>query len=771
MEEKNYKNFIEQGMPEREYSLEEILAEYNTDNYNMSPEAESLSERSKRIVLEAIDDAVGQSSMNSIDDIVEDTVSKEIARTAAEVMKKQKKGKSQRRGRQKPLKEPSTQESEAPTAEFPAVKSESKAKAESPDEEKLRYSVRELEDTNVSDTYAEPVVDDYPEPYDIDEDGLNDEPEHGAGKKKAARKRGALSPMIALLALLTSRHNQRSQADDIRATPDEEDADVPEMEPERAAKFYSGQSGFLKLRGKVAAGVCLVMLYITLAFDSFLPLAGALRGCTACSLVLLIMLLTVMLCGLDVFTAGLMSLVRGRPNADSLVSISCVMACADALIIGVENTAAFGLPFCTVSAVSMCFSIWGAYFTCEGLRRSFKISASKKASAITAENGMSAKSSALIRSERGISGAVRRSETADLTEYVYNMLAPVLIAVAIVLGALASFFHGQSGAFVHCMSVMLAVSAAFSAGICFALPFAINAKKLYAVGAAICGWAGVRDIGRSRNVVIKDSDIFPRDAMEISTIRVLEGATADKVISYTGSVIAASGNGMAAAFTDLLSRNGYSLCKVENFQANDGGGMTAVVNGELVMVGSTGFMNLMGIRVPQKIATRDTVFTAVNGRLVGIFNIDYKVTPAVQDALGLLQRTRREPIFALRDFNFSPTAIENKFHLPADRINFPSFSERFRISGAVIDNTSPVAAVVCRDGMIPITELSERGGKLYLGVVAGTAIAAAAAVIGAVIMFVNCWQGNFVAGSAASALLWMLVSLLPEAGICFWLQR
>lgn len=764
MEEKNYKNFIEQGAPEREYSLEEILAEYNTGNYNMSPEPESLSERSKRIVLEAIDDAVGQSSMSSIDDIVEDTVSKEIARSAAEVMKKQKKGKSAKHGRQKQKQQLSADESEVSMAEFPALKTEAKA------EEKVEYTVRELEDFNSSDSYAESAGDDYPELYDADEEELDVEREHRA-KKKTYGKGSVLSPVVALLALITSRHNQRSQADDIRATPDEEDADVPEMEPEKAARFYAQQSGFLKLRVKVAAAVCLVMLYITLAFDSFLPLAGALRGCTACSLVLLIMLLTVMLCGLDVFTAGVMSLVRGRPNADSLVSVSCIMACADALVIGVENTAAFGLPFCSVAAVSMCFSIWGAYFTCEGLRRSFKVSASKKAAAITAEKGMSAKASALIRSTRGISGAVKRSETADLTEYVYNVLTPVLIAAAIVLGALASFFHGQSGAFVHCMSVMLAVSAAFSAGICFALPFAISAKKLYSVGAAICGWAGARDIGRSRNVVIKDSDIFPRDALEISTIRVLEGATADKVISYTGSVIAASGNGMAAAFSELLSRNGYSLCKVENFQANDGGGMTAVVNGELVMVGSTGFMNLMGIRVPQKIATRDTVFSAVNGRLVGIFSIDYKVTPAVQDALGLLQRTRREPIFALRDFNFTPTAIENKFHLPADRINFPSFSERFRISGAVIDESSPVAAVVCRDGMIPITELSERGGKLYWGIVAGTAIAAAAAVIGVIIMFVICWQGSFAAGSAARALLWMLVSLLPEAGICFWLQR
>jgi len=318
---------------------------------------------------------------------------------------------------------------------------------------------------------------------------------------------------------------------------------------------------------------------------------------------------------------------------------------------------------------------------------------------------------------------------------------------------------------------MLAVSASFSAGICFALPFAITAKKLHDSGAAICGWGGARDIGRSRNVVISDMDLFPRENIEITTIRVLENSFADKVIAYTGSVIVASGNGMASAFSALLERNGYSLCRVENFEASDGGGMSAVVGGEQVLVGSNGFMNLMGIRTPQKIITRDMVFTAINGTLVGIFDISYKVTPATQDALGLMQRTRREPIFALRDFNLSPVAIENKFHLPADKINFPSFTERFRISGTPVTEASPVAAVVCREGVMPVVEMSERGSRLYWGVMAGTAIAAAAAVIGLILMFISCWQGNFEAASAAKALLLMLLPLLPQAGICFWLQR
>lgn len=757
MEDKNYKNFIEQDSMAEEYSLEEILAEYNSLDYDIPPEGGSLSERSKRIVMDAIDDAVTQADIDSIDDIVEDTVSQAMAESEPE-----------------PEPEPGP-ETEAGTEPGDGLEPEDEL-VDIPEEKSLsEYEIREMVDSDERERYAsydpEDELDPDPDP-DSDED--EDVPARVRREKKKPSlpdKEKFLSPIIALLALVTHRRSRRVEADEGLATADSEDENIPEMAPEKASKFYGAQLPLLKLRARAATAVSLVMLYITLAFDSFLPLAGAMKGSTACAFVLLIMLLTVMLCGLDVFTAGIMSLVRGRPTADSLVSAGCVMAAADALIIGLDNTGAFGLPFCAISAVSMSFSIWGAYYTCIGLRRSFKLMGSKKAAAVTAEKGINPKGCALMKSARGITGAVRRSEMADLGEYVYNVLTPVVLACALVLGALASFFHGQSGAFIHCVSIMLSAASAFGAGICFALPFAISSKKLYSVGAAICGWGGVRDIGRSKNVVVSDSDIFPADSMEISAIRVLEGSMADKVISYTGSVVAASGNGMAGVFSALLERNGYSLCKVENFAANDGGGMTAVVCGENVMVGSTGFMNLMGIRVPQKIATRDTVFTAINGTLVGIFNIDYKVTAAVQDALGILQRTSREPVFALRDFNISPVAIENKFHLPADKINFPSFSERFRISGIRVTEDSPVSAVVCRDGVVPLVELSGRGARLYWGVAAGTAIAAAAAVLGLVIAFISCWQGNFEAASAAKALLWMALALLPQAGICFWLQR
>ena len=48
-------------------------------------------------------------------------------------------------------------------------------------------------------------------------------------------------------------------------------------------------------------------------------------------------------------------------------------------------------------------------------------------------------------------------------------LTPLLLAMALVLGLLASVAHGQGKAVVHCVSVMLSASGAFSAALSFAL--------------------------------------------------------------------------------------------------------------------------------------------------------------------------------------------------------------------------------------------------------------------------------------------------------------
>jgi hypothetical protein len=750
MYEDEHKYIANENLP-ADFSLDDILAEYKQQVPEQPEENESIAQRSKRIVMEALNQTVSQASLSSIEDLIDDAVQEEY----------------ENQPQPEPEEEEAQPEEEKPdelTEKDEELISQLERERQGTEESEpiSQYRAQQLVDADEREEYAQR---DFPEQEMPDAD-VNDE------RREKAKER-FLSPVVALLALIAIKRGQRKKAENREPTVEDEDADLPEMDPERAAKLYSSQMGSLKMRGKLAALMSLVMVYLSFAYYSALPLTGALgRGISAVSLLLMVFELTVMVIGLDVITSGLMSLVRKKPGYDSLVAVSCIFTLLDAAVTAAMGGEGFGLPFCAVSAVSLTFSLWGSYFTCKGYKRTFRLLAmSKRLYAVTGERDIADSGVALLKSDRSTRGFVTRSEEADITEYVYSFLAPLIFALALILGLLASVAHGQGKAVIHCISVMLAASCAFSAAICFSLPFSITARRLFQSGAAISGWSGVRDIGKSRHVIITDSDVFPQGTVEIAGIRILEGAFTDKVISYTGSVIAASGCGLARPFSDLIRRNGYSINRVENFQPHDGGGMTAMVNGENVYVGNTGFMNLMGIRVPQKLSTKSSVFTAINGSLVGIFAINYKPVASVQEALALLLRSNREPIFAIRDFNITPMMIKTKFRMPTDIFQFPSYSERYRISGAQPDENSKIAAVISREGMGPLVDAADRGRRLFTAARTGVAISAAGSVLGLVLMFLLCWAGAFDSATASNALVFMLLWLIPSIVISWGLQR
>lgn len=793
-----------------DFSLDDILAEYKSELSETPPENEDLAHRSKRIVMEAIGQTISEASFSSIDDIIGSAVSQQESTAPAQnaqgarsralkndieapesgnfvpvspqtssAFSSEERGKSKRGKRAKKARRADAEAYDAPESAHIKDEAFSSGSDELTDYENELISSIERESSLSGDNSISTLgIADSPDgeyaASDFPEAALESEPE-GVGNepRRQQTKERFLSPIVALLALVALRQGQRRKADSRVPTADTPEEELPEPDPEKAARLYSSQMRSLKLRGKLAAFMCLIMVYLSFAFYTSLPLTGAMRdNARVVSLVLLVFEITVIVIGLDVFTSGLMSLVRKKPTFESLTAISCVLTLIDAAVLTAMDAPELGLPFCAISALSLTFALWGSYHTCRGYRSGFKLLAmSKKLYSLSSESSITGADSALLKSRRAVRGFISRSEEADIAEYAYSTAVPFVLGIGLILGLLASLGHGQVKAAAHCVSIIIAVSACFSAGICFSLPFSITARRLFQSGAAIAGWSGVRDIGKSRHVIITDSDVFPTGTVEISGIRILEGSFTDKVISYTGSVIAASGSGLASVFSDLIRRNGYSISKVENFAPHNGGGMTAMVNGETVYVGNAGFMNLMGIRVPQKLNGKSSVFSAINGSLVGIFNINYKPIASVQDALALLLRSHREPVFAIRDFNITPMMIKKKFKMPTDIFEFPPYAERFRISGAEPDENSRISAVISREGMGPLVDTADRGKRLYTAARLGTAISLAGTVIGAVIMFLLCWVGAFDSATVANALIFMLLWLIPIVVISWGLHR
>lgn len=587
------------------------------------------------------------------------------------------------------------------------------------------------------------------------------------GPARRSFQDAVLNPLMARLAAVAYRIREHNSA--VHASANTEEELGPEPDAETAAKYYGGQVKSLRFRCRAAMIVCIPLIYISLG----LPVFGVLKSSpSVAALVCLMMQLTVMLIGLDVITNGFFNLVRRTPGLESLVFLNCVFSALDAVVLAITGSDAVGLPFCAVSAFSVACCLWSALNTCRGFKSTFRtLAVDNDPYTVSADSEVVKDSITVLKSKRDTAGFIHRSEEAGPADTIYASLAPYLIAASVILGLLATILSGNYANILHVFAAVTAPCAPFAALAAFAIPFRTAARKLARTGSAIAGWSGASDIGRSKHLIVTDKDLFTARNISIEDIRILDGAFPDKVISYTGSVIVASGSCLATAFTDLMQRNNCTLMPVEAFTCNESGGLSALVNGEEVLVGSSAFMNLKGVHLPQQLSAKNVVFTSINGLFVASFKIKYVPVQSVQNALFALLRTKIAPIFAVRDFNITPLMLGQKFKMSTDGFDFPAYRKRYAMSAAEPSDYTQTAGIVARDGLGPLVSVANLGRQLYSTVRICVILALLCTVIGVVLMFALCAIGAFDSATVGNLFVYMGLWLVPVILLNFSLKR
>lgn len=737
-----------------EYSLDSILESCRRTAEGQAPaappRAEDIAERSRRLAMEALGQTLRQYQRDTAAAGPDSLPREQTAPAAVDVA-----GTEGEKDAGTP--EPAPVQAEAPSRPRPTVTVGEDGIIT------LRYDAPEDEPEEAEPEEApapEEAADAAGEEPQAEEDGPEREKPRHTRRQPEARDAGGfgerfLTPIVRLIA--TSLAKKQMQKAEAANWPDPvEIVETPELPPRKAAKFYAAQIKPLRFRCRIATFLCVILAWISFQW----PMAGMLgRSLPLQAGVSLVLALAVMVTALDVVAAGLRQVFDLRPGAEALAALSALLSCVDAAMV------LFGygdaLPFCAIGSVSLAAALWGQRLTCSARLRTFKTAASSKnPSTLASEKGEGREPDSLLRAG-GDGGIVRRAEQPDLCQTTYASAAPILLCAALALAIIASL-GGQGGYFLHTLSALLSVSASFAAFFSFPLPYAIASRRLRSSGVAIAGYAGCADIGRTKRIVITDEDLFPPGTMKFSEINVQEGVFVNKVVSYTASLLAGSGSGVNGIFNELMTRRGYERAPVEQFKCHEGGGLSGIVGGERVLVGSAGFMNLMGIRLPQNLNPKNAICTAISEELVGVFTVEYIPVTSVQDALVTLLRGRTQAVFALRDFNITPLMIRQLFRMPTDNFNFPPFRDRYRLAGAAARRDAPPAAVITRNGMLPLVDAAESGRKLYTTCRINTILSLVGTALGMFIMFLLCRVGAFDTATAGNVLTFMLLWALPE---------
>lgn len=604
-----------------------------------------------------------------------------------------------------------------------------------------------------------------PEDYAEDGDYEAENVEESKSKRHERRKARSfgelvVTPFISALALIALKVQQSKLPFSFSADDDEELGE--ELPPEKASRFYESFIGGLHIRVRIAFVLSLVLTYISFG----LPVTGAMNATAVKSAVALILLLAVMICGLDIMTSGLIAIAHGRLNANTLIALSALFCVIDGFLAacGVKGTK---LPFCAVPALTISFSLLGSLLNCRSSRIVFNtVSSSRKPYTVTAETSVTGDGVTILKSRMTTKGFVRRTEEAGPDETVYGVMAPYLIVIALLLSLISAAVSKSFAQFAHILSGIFVCAAPLAILLTYPLANFVSAKTLIKSGSAIAGWSGIYDIGKCRHMIITDFDLFPKGSVTISQTRIFAGMKPEKVVSLAGSMIAASGSALSPAFAELMKQGKGSLLRVENFRCHEGGGLIAMVDGVEVYCGSASFMHLMGVHLPDMFKIKNCVYVSEGDTICGMFQMEYTPVDSVRDALYMLMRSDRHPVFAVRDFNITPQLLSVKYDIPTDGFDFPSFAQRYEISGAEPSEASKPAALVSREGLGAFVHLAEHAKGLYTRVRVSVMLSVMSTVIGMIVMFILSLTGQMTVTAALSFLLVWLIPVLI-IGFCF----
>lgn len=478
---------------------------------------------------------------------------------------------------------------------------------------------------------------------------------------------------------------------------------------------------------------------------------------------LLAVLVTALLCH-GRLLEGLVSLLRGRFTLSTFLAISCVVCFVDSLVcLGQER-----ISCCSIFCLQAATVQWA---TSHARRREMlQMDTLRKASELTA----------VVKIEdyhEGLSGYV--TAEGELNDFLDNYRAPsgpermlnVFAAMGIGLSLLIAIVVGLRSGWAMALQVLTAmvlVTVPATAFISMRRPELLLEKRLHSLGTVLCGWQGVKAVDKQAVFPVFHTDLFPKDAIGLNGMKFYGSVDPDMVLCYTGSLVGHEGGSLTAIFDRLMASRYIRHAAVEEFGSYPGG-LSALVDGEPVAVGTLEFMKQMDVEVPREAQIANAVYAAVDGSLSGVFALRYsRSKPAAAGLRNLCGHGSLTPMLVSRDFLLTGKFLREKLRVNTKRLFFPDAETRVALAEKRPQEDAPVVALMVRKGLpqksFAVTgawalRTAQKGGALIHIIGGGLGLAAVTvlALIGASQLL-----------TPANLLLYSLVWMVPGWLITQW---
>lgn len=546
----------------------------------------------------------------------------------------------------------------------------------------------------------------------------------------------------------------------------------PDIPPQKLAKRYGRRLKWMRMR------VLFIFLLVILSLiQALFPVLGMswsppldqMRNQCWLSVVLLGagVLLTV-----DALFTGIIRAFRLRFGMDTLAAFACGFTLMDGVNLATAAEIPDRLPYSLVCLTGLFFLLHGNYHKRCALRLSCRTaSAAASPYRVTLEPRMWNDHDTYCKWSDSPDGFGSQIQSDDGAQRIFRRVCPLLMLGDIAFALMASTAGEHPERLWWALSALFTATTAFGGSLVYGRPFHKVTRRLTPSGATLAGWPGIAASRNGDQVLITDSDLFPPGYVELNGFKVMGDFPAERVVAYTATLVRDSGSSLEKLFHDQLRSMGGLMRNANNLVCHEGGGLSANIRGDQVLVGSAAFMKLMKIKLPQGLNVKSAVFCAIDGELAGIFALSYTLPDTVFPALEALILEKVGPVLATRDFNLIPSMLQQRFKLAADKMSFPSIQRRRELSDPNREHEGLLIALLCREGLLPFAESITAAKRLRWATRLGAILCCVGSLLGMLLTAYLTSVGAYTSLSSFNLLFYLLTWFAPIWFLTGWVHR
>ena len=472
------------------------------------------------------------------------------------------------------------------------------------------------------------------------------------------------------------------------------------------------------------------------------------------------------LTGSNCLIKGLTDLFKARFTLNTMLLISFIVCCVDAVFCLQQ----LRVPCCAAFCLEMVMALWNRYqLRSTEIGQMDTMRKATRLDSIVRSPEFHEGRDGLLRGEGQVEDILDNYDAPSGPEKVQCWYTFISFLLCAGISVLAGMRHDSLSLAIQVLSTSLLVAVPASFFVALSRPMGVLERRLHMVGTVLCGWQGVKGLCGKAAFPIADEDIFPAGSTKLNGVKFYGDRNPDQVIAYATALIRANGGGLEPVFSQLLKNRNGQVYTLTNFRDYGTGGIGGEILGESVLLGTPDFLETMGVEIPDGTMVSQAVYCAIDGSLSAVFAISYaKMKSAAAGLVTLCGYRKLIPVLVCDDFMLTESFLRSKFGVNTRRIAFPAKEVRDELAKRKPEADLPALALTTRDGLAPTAYAITGSRALRTACTLGLVIHMLGGILGMLIMLVLAYLGSAELLTPVNVLLYQLVWLVPGLLITEW---